>query len=472
VKHDHDATQPLRVHQVQITFTEKQLTSWGGICSLVAAFLERIDFQAWVENSIPVTEKSNHAKGVFGKVLALFLTCLTGGTRFSHVAWWSHGLEGITACFGVSWLPKESSVMTRFFARFCQQSCDTLRERAASLTRQLLEAADIREDVLMLDSTVCVRHGKKQQGAVRGYNAKHPGRASHHPLKAGVLSGYVVNLWNRPGNASSSHRCIEFLTQTLSYLPRALRITRLLADAGFSDNAFLEHAEGLGLPYIIALRIIAPIQRAILRIGAWHRVDFGLHVGEMMLQMPGWKKERRVIVIRQHKGDRSDARGRQPSLFADMEEQRGYVYSVLVTSDTTTPCVELWRAYRPRANEENQIKELKNSYGWEDFNVQSFWGTEAAMLLIAMVIANLTTHLNRHVLHVAGEPVAQMRTLRNRVLAIPAIFGSAAGRPMLRLGVQSEKLQQKIRLWLQQIQQLALRLVHRNAIGTAPPSPA
>ncbi len=49
------------------------------------------------------------------------------------------------------------------------------------------------------------------------------------------------------------------------------------------------------------------------------------------------------------------------------------------------PAEEVWRRYRPRANEENAIKERKEGYGWHEFNGRSFWGPEAAMWLIGMV---------------------------------------------------------------------------------------
>jgi hypothetical protein len=106
VKHKRESTRADRVGQVQITFTNKQLTAWGGTCSAVAKFLERIGFRDWVLEHMPVEERSPNAKGLYEKVLALLLTSLTGGSRFSHVTWWSHGIEGLKACFGVMWCRK------------------------------------------------------------------------------------------------------------------------------------------------------------------------------------------------------------------------------------------------------------------------------------------------------------------------------------------------------------------------------
>ena len=110
------------MNQVQLQFTAKSITSWGGIGSIIASFLEKIDFRPWVLASIPITETSPNAGGVNEKTLALLLTGLCGGERFSHQGWWGHGVEALKQCLGVTWLPKDSSTVTRFFQKIDKQS--------------------------------------------------------------------------------------------------------------------------------------------------------------------------------------------------------------------------------------------------------------------------------------------------------------------------------------------------------------
>ena len=86
------------------------------------------------------------------------------------------------------------------------------------------------------------------------------------------------------------------------------------------------------------------------------------------------------------------------------------------------------------------------------------------MLLIGMVCYNLIHHLNRHILKTAEEGVARLKTLRLKVLAIPAIYGRGGRRPTLRLGVHSRSLRAKIRYWLHRIHRLNLRLFNCNAV--------
>jgi hypothetical protein len=87
------------------------------------------------------------------------------------------------------------------------------------------------------------------------------------------------------------------------------------------------------------------------------------------------------------------------------------------------------------------------------------------MLLIGMVCYNLVHHLNRCVLKSAEAGVARLKTLRLKVLAIPAIYGSGGRRPTWRLGVRDRSLRAKIRYWLERIERLGLRLFNCNAVG-------
>lgn len=48
-----------RVGQVEITFTDKPITAWGGVASVVAKFLEQVDLRSWVEENVPIKEHSN-----------------------------------------------------------------------------------------------------------------------------------------------------------------------------------------------------------------------------------------------------------------------------------------------------------------------------------------------------------------------------------------------------------------------------
>ena len=104
---------------------------------------------------------------------------------------------------------------------------------------------------LDLDSTVLCRYGE-QEGSLKGYNPKKPGRPSHHPLVAFLAEGRRL-LWAsmRSGNSGSANGCVEFLKQALTVLPAEHRIGLVRADAGFFEKRLLEYLESQSCPTLL-----------------------------------------------------------------------------------------------------------------------------------------------------------------------------------------------------------------------------
>ncbi len=74
----------------------------------------------------------------------------------------------------------------------------------------------------------------------------------------------------------------------------------------------------------------------------------GIKIGEIAYQAIGWKRARRIIVIRQNTENR-EAPGKSLSLFPDDRAAKGRRYGAFVT-DLALPAVEVWRTYRGRAD--------------------------------------------------------------------------------------------------------------------------
>ena len=232
----------------------------------MAKLLEVLEFRSWVESTIPIEEKSNYAKGVYEKVLATFLTVLAGGERFSHLSWWSHGIEAIKKAFAVTWLPKASSTLTRFWGKIsAQYVSEKLAVAARRLAITIIGWQGIVEDTLNLDSSVLIRYGN-QQGAKRGYNPKKRGRPSHHPLLAFLGAGYVINVWNRSGDTGTGQGAVSFFRQTLMVLGDSFHVTRVLCDSGFYEIGFIGYLESNRFTYIISVPISRTIQREIFQV--------------------------------------------------------------------------------------------------------------------------------------------------------------------------------------------------------------
>jgi hypothetical protein len=460
VKHsNYKNSKSLRVNQVKIQFTNKPITAWGGLATIVAKLLEVLEFRSWVESSIPIKERSNNAKGIYEKALATFLTVLSGGERFSHLSWWTHGIEAIKKAFAVSWLPSASSTLTRFWGKMCTQSLvEKLGEAARGLAITIMGWEGIGEDTLNCDSSVLIRYGN-QQGAKRGYNPKKRGRPSHHPLLAFIGSGYVVNVWNRSGDTGTGQGAVSFFRQTRMVLGDGFHVTRVLCDSGFYEISFIEYLEKNRFTYIISVLISHTIQREILRVQQWHTVSKGVEVGEFTFQHRDhkWTEPRRYVVVRQSISRRPQALGKQPSLFKDLEDWSQYRFSVMITNDSNSTPEEIWRSYRPRANDENVVKDLKEGYGFESFNVHNFWATEAVLTIIALVFHNLIVYLNRTILN-PHRPQEQLKTLRHKYFTVPGQLGSGGRSYVLRLSVQQRKTRAKIVSIIRRISLISHRL--------------
>lgn len=92
----------------------------------------------------------------------------------------------------------------------------------------------------------------------------------------------------------------------------------------------------------------------------------------------------------------TQATGKQLSLFSEEEIYRKYRYSAYVTN-MKLPAPEVWRLYRGRGDAENRIKELKYDFGFDSFNLNDFYATEAA-LTFAMIAYNLMSLFRMFVL--------------------------------------------------------------------------
>lgn len=432
-----------QVGQLDIEFTSKPMTPWGGISVLVGKFFERIGFRQWAESSFPVQETSPNGGGVYEKILAQFLTMLCGGDRFAHSGWWDHSRVVFCQAFGLGWLPAASSTLTRFWGKISSQGlCERWMEHLRGFALTMVREAGIVEDSLLLDSTVATRYGD-QEGAHRGYNPTKPGRKSHHPLLAALGSGYVVNLWNRSGDSSSGNFAVDFLKQTMVLLAGHVHFTRILADSGFYLVELLEFIERRAITYIVAVRQEQIIQKQLEKLllkGVWEQIEPGLAVGEFYFKHldAKWKHARRYVVVRQDKKLRPNATGKQPSLFEDLPNFSHYRFSIMVTNDEQTPAYQIWKQYRERAKVENTIKEIKDGYGLANFSTKNFWSTWAVMGTNALVFFNLIHYLNKHVLSPTG-PLPQLKSLRARWFAIPATLGRNSRRSILRVGLPEGK---------------------------------
>jgi hypothetical protein len=446
----------VEINKVRIEFTDKKMTAYGGF-SLLASFFEKINLKGVLEGVVPVRESSPNGMGIYSKILAYVLMIYAGGSRFSHLLYlgWQEVLADL---FSVRRFPLASTTLGRLFKKIRKlKEVEELSEGLWRYLKKLIPWKEIKEDWLTFDSTVLERYGK-QEGVKRGYNPKKKGRGSHSPLLAFLnKSKYVVHLWNRPGNVMSWNNIIGFFESTWQRIGEHIDIKGIIADSGFYLREFIETLEQRKLIYIIAARLYYPLQRRVYAQQNWKQVEEGIWITEFSFQHLDWISDRRYIAVRQDIKKRPHAMGKEMSLFGDDFDAGNYRYGVWITN-SPDPAYEVWKQCRPRANDENTIKELKEDFALGGFSMKYFYSTEAAML-IRVLIYNLFV-LFRHQILGQSEKTERLKTLRYKYFVLPAQLGRDGGKPVLRISVFKQSLRSKLLYLYNRIEQYFLPASH------------
>jgi hypothetical protein len=408
-------------------FTEHPITVWAGII-LLRLYFEWIKLREELNEAlVRVAKRSNHQISSVEVMLSWFYGLALGAERFEHFTRYRRDrllgeLLGIER-FG------SPDTLRRLFLRFGYRELTEVSERLMrfSLTRM---RPILLGHTLDLDSTVLCRYGE-QEGSLKGYNPRKPGRPSHHPLVAFLAEGRRL-LWAsmRSGNSGSANGCVEFLKQALTVLPEEHRIGLVRADAGFFEKRLLEYLENQQLPYIIVARLTAVVRKLVIHqipSTGWRVVARGIDVADLEVSLPNWKAvKRRFVCLRQEIAERPEATGRR------LIDCPGYTYRVMVTSVPYAAEV-VSRMYSGRADSENRIKELKEDLSLDTFCLKSFDATDAAFRM-GCVLYNLLAQFRETVLPRSWFE-RRLRAVRDFVFLVGADLISQGRRVQIRFAM-------------------------------------
>ena len=421
----------------EISYTSKEITPWGGMVFL-SQMLKKIGFRKIIEDNTDLPKSGSNRGYKSSTIIEGFITSIwCGASRFLHTEVTRHDIA-LGNIFDWSRTPGQDTYK-RFFAKFDQAKNQAVSDYFYSW---IFDNFKFDNFTLDIDSSVMTRYGE-QEGAKKGYNPAKRGRNSHHPLIAFVDDvKLVANMWLRSGDTNSSNNFLSFLEDTLSKLKnKTVSLIRL--DSGFFQANILDYLELKKMNYVVAAKFTPPLQRFIATNKSWLIIDDGIEISEQMYHSDSWGKERRIVMVRQKLYDRPSAPGKQLKLFVEQEIYNNYRYSAYVTNLTFAPA-EIWRLYRGRANAENRIKELKYDFGFDSFNLQSFFGTEAA-LTFAMISYNLMALFRTFVLQEKVQKT--LSTLRYRTFAVGAYFEKLNGNLVLKIALNKKRRKWFDGLW-------------------------
>lgn len=425
-----------------ISYTSKEITPWGGMVFL-KQMLSKMGFREHIQKCESLPQPGSNRGYQPSTIIEAFIASVwCGANRFLHTEVTRHDMA-LGKIFDWEKTPAQDAYK-RFFKKFDHI---TNLEVSDHFYSWIFDNYAFDNFTLDVDSSVITRYGV-QEGAKKGYNPNKKGRMSHHPLIAFVNDvKLVANLWLRSGDSSSANNFLSFLEDTLSKLKNK-KVSLIRLDSGFFQKNILDYLEQTPRNYIVAAKFTHPIQRLIDSQTHWMLLDEGIEICEKQYQSDSWEKPRRMVIVRQKIKERPQAPGKTLSLFADDEVHRNYRYSAYITNLEFAPA-EIWRMYRQRGDAENRIKELKNDFGFDSFNLNEFYPTEAA-LTFSMIAYNLMSLFRTFVLQEKTQKT--LSTLRYRTFAIGAYFEKQNGKLVLKIALNRKRRQWFSSLWNYQMQ--------------------
>ena len=247
--------------------------------------------------------------------------------------------------------------------------------------------------ILDVDTTIKLLYGH-QAGAEVGYNPTKPGRPSHtlHTYWIGNLR-LVLDVEVQGGKAIAGKYSRPRLRLLLERLAVEERPVLVRGDIAFGNEGMMAAMEEIGQRYLFKLKQTAGVKRLIERLwrrGDWQGVGQGFEAVEAELQLAGWTRARRVVVLRRRVKSsliaEASQESPQPELqFLDHSERaKLWEYAVLVTNaDYSTEA--MGQLYRDRADCENGFDELKNQWGWGGYTTQDLERCNLSARAVALI---------------------------------------------------------------------------------------
>ena len=376
-------------------------------------------FERWV-STCPLEYRSGNAPTKRDVLGTLMLGLLAGHRRYAHIT----ALRGdavAAQALGMSRIVSEDALRRALERMDESASAAWMRPALMHSVREVLD----KPWVLDIDASVKPLYGR-QEGAELGYNPTKPARPSHvlHTFWVGNLR-LVLDVQVSSGKQHTSVHAKTALARLLDELADR-RPALVRGDSGYGNEGILLELESRKQPYLLRLRQTANVQRLVRRQFErqdWSRPDTqGCQVVEDELQLLGWSKKRRVVVVRQRirggvaRERRVDGRQLKLDLVGPSvhEGERLWEYAVMVT-DVAYPIEAVAQLYRDRADCENGFDELKNQWGLSGFTTQDINRCQTTARACALVYNWWSWYCR------TANPTARMEAITSRPLLLAAV---------------------------------------------------
>jgi hypothetical protein len=406
------------IDRFEATFEHDGLIANAGLI-VIATLMSRLGLETLANRWV---RTGSFAPG--RKLCTLIAAMLAGATHIDHTDILRAGATQQVLPFRVM-APSTIGTFLRSFTFGFVRQLDAVAARLLANAWAAGAGPGDADMVIDLDSTICEVHGHAKQGAGYGYTKC----LGYHPLVATRAgTGEVLFSRMRKGSAGSSRGINRFVDELAGILRRAKATgaKTVRADAGFWSWELLRTLDRHKMTWSITVTNHSKVKAAIASIpdDAWVDIDYTrsgfAQVAETTYEGGGQRKKHRrtvrLVVRRTRLADTAQAR-----LFPDWRHHS------FITNRTDLDTVAADQFHREHAVVELAIRELKD--GGATHIPSGHYPANAAWFACAVIAHNLgrwTVLLGKH------DPI-NTRTLRVRIISIPAIAVNRSGRHTLRL---------------------------------------
>ena len=349
-------------------------------------------FDPWVKDC-PLDYQSNNAPEKIDVLGSLFLSILSGHKRYSHIT--TLRSDGVNPeLLGMNKIVSEDSARKAVKKIDQDEGIHWMQNHMMNCCSPLLKTPWI----LDVDTTIKPLYGH-QENATKGYNPQKPGRPSHtyHTYMMANLR-MILEVEVKSGDQSHSSHSLPGLISLLNRLPEEGKPQFVRGDIAWGTETVMTDLENINQRYLFKLKKSKNVMGLIYKhhgIGKWSTVHEGWEAKEDSLQLQGWDKKRRVVIVRRKLSGKStdmligleaESNGvQQLTLIDGPENTKMYEYSVLVTDLEGYDLTAIFHQYRDRADCENNFDELKNQWGWGGYTTKDIHSCRIMSRMIALI---------------------------------------------------------------------------------------
>ena len=404
------------IDRVAVSFDDPNLVANAGLI-LVGTLVLRLGLERLVNASVRLGGRVGGARPG-RKVLTLVHAIVAGGSHIDHADVLRSGASEAVLPHRVM----APSTLGTFLRSF---TFGHVRQLEAVVGETLRRAWSVGAGpgkgrlVVDVDSTICEVAGKAKAGAAYGYTKA----LGYHPILATRAgTGEILHARMRKGSANTARGAGRFIEELVARVRRAGAAGEIVlrVDSGFWSKDTIATLARLDVRYTMAVRtgnkalvkVIAALDE-----DAWADIDYTPD-GQAQVAETTYKG-RRLIVRRTRLTDSAQRR-----LWPDWRH-----HGFLTDLDGSAADVDVF--HRRHAEVELAIRDLKEGAGMEHVPSGNF-SANGAWLCCAVLAHNL---LRWSVTLGRRSPIEELvvsRTVRTRLIAIPARLVNRAGTPTLR----------------------------------------